>query len=98
MAKFITTMRVKLDAKRLVPAGEVLDLSAKAAEPLLALGAIQPHRESKADAEAKAKADAEAKAKEEAEALAKAEAKAKEEAEAKAAADAEAAAANKPTA
>ncbi len=74
MPKYITTMRVKLDAKRRVPAGEVLELSAKAAEPLLAAGAIELHRESKADAkaeaEAKAKAEAEAKAKAEAEAAA----------------------------
>ena len=79
MPKFITTMRVKLDAKRRVMAGEVLELSAKAAEPLLAAGAIEPHKEAtKADpdAEAKAKAEAEAKAKAEAEAKAKAEAEA----------------------
>lgn len=48
MAKYITTMRVKLDAKRRVPAGEVLELSAKAAESLLAAGAIVPHKEAKA--------------------------------------------------
>lgn len=49
MPKFIATMRVKLDAKRRVFAGEVLELSAKAAEPLLAAGAIEPHKEPKAD-------------------------------------------------
>jgi len=49
MPKFIATMRVKLDAKRRVFAGEVLELSAKAAEPLLAAGAIEPHKEAKAD-------------------------------------------------
>jgi hypothetical protein len=58
MPKFIATMRVKLDAKRRVFAGEVLELSAKAAEPLLAAGAIEPHKEAKAEA----KADAEAAA------------------------------------
>lgn len=49
MPKYITTMRVKLDAKRRVMAGEVLELSAKAAEPLLAAGAIEPHKEPKTD-------------------------------------------------
>lgn len=49
MPKFITIMRVKLDAKRRVFAGEVLELSAKAAEPLLAAGAIAPHKEAKAE-------------------------------------------------
>ena len=84
MPKYTTTMRVKLDAKRRVFAGEVLELSAKAAEPLLAAGAIELHREAKAkadpDAEAKAKAEAEAKA--QADAAAEAEAKAKADAEA----------------
>ncbi|MDO8903969.1 hypothetical protein [Hydrogenophaga sp.] len=42
MAKFITTMRVKLDAKKRVPAGEVIDLSADQAAPLLKAGAIEP--------------------------------------------------------
>lgn len=49
MPKFITTMRVKLDAKRRVYAGEVLELSAKEAAPLLAAGAIEPHKEAKAE-------------------------------------------------
>lgn len=89
MPKFIATMRIKLDAKRRVFAGEVLELSAKAAEPLLAAGAIEPHKEAKADA--KAKADAEAAA------LAEAEAKAKADAEAAAAAAAAAAAGNPTT-
>lgn len=48
MPKYITTMRVKLDAKRRVPADEELELSAKAAAPLLAAGAIVPHKEAKA--------------------------------------------------
>lgn len=49
MPKFITTMRVKLDAKKRVFAGEVLELSAKEAAPLLAAGAIEPHKEAKAE-------------------------------------------------
>lgn len=49
MPKFITTMRVKLDAKRRVQPGEVLELSAKEAAPLLAAGAIEPHKEAKAE-------------------------------------------------
>ena len=49
MPKFITTMRVKLDAKKRVFAGEVLELSAKEAAPLLSAGAIEPHKEAKAD-------------------------------------------------
>ena len=78
MAKYITTMRVKLDAKRRVMAGEVIDLSAKAADPLLAAKAIELHRDKKAEAEAaaKAKADADAAAAADAEAKAKAEAEA----------------------
>jgi hypothetical protein len=76
MPKFIATMRVKLDAKRRVFAGEVLELSAKAAAPLLAAGAIQPHAKAKAEAEAKAAADAQAAADAEAKAKAKADAEA----------------------
>lgn len=49
MPKFIATMRVKLDAKRRVFAGEVLELSTKEAAPLLAAGAIEPHKEAKAE-------------------------------------------------
>lgn len=49
MPKFIATMRVKLDAKKRVFAGEVLELSAKEAAPLLAAGAIEPHKEARAD-------------------------------------------------
>lgn len=88
MAKYITTMRVKLDAKRRVMAGEVIDLSAKAAEPLLAAKAIELYRDKKseADAVAKAKAEADAAAAAEAEAQAKADAEAKAKAEAEAAA------------
>ena len=69
MAKYLTTSRVKLDAKTRVFAGEVIDLKDKEAAPLLAAGAIQPYAGS--EAEAKAKAEAEAKAKAEAEAKAK---------------------------
>lgn len=42
MAKFTTTMRVKLDAKKRVLAGEVIDLTAEQAAPLLKAGAIEP--------------------------------------------------------
>jgi hypothetical protein len=50
MPSYITTMRVKLDARRRVMAGEVLELSTKAAAPLLAAGAIEPHKVEKTPA------------------------------------------------
>lgn len=60
MAKFTTTMRVKLDAKRRVTTGEVVDLTAEQAAPLLKAGAIEPFtRKPVPDKEAAEKAAAE---------------------------------------
>jgi membrane protein involved in colicin uptake len=60
MAKFTTTMRVKLDAKRRVMAGEVVDLTAEQAAPLLKAGAIEPYtRKPAPDKEAAEKGAAE---------------------------------------
>ena len=62
MAKYLTTMRVKLSASQRVMAGEVLDLTPEAAAPLLAVGAVQAQVEDKAEAKADPKPKARAKA------------------------------------